>query len=371
MPASTHSIYLCDPFGVRLGDASNFISLKYARVTNDIGTATLILPGKFNQQLIRAPDGRLEIWRRAPNKREVLETETTWLIKKVEDSRDERGKTVIVIEADTPLCLLREPGRFANNYSGTSTTAKTDYLDDMAKEIVREQAGPSAEAIRKYNGLLAVAADAGLAPSDTKAFAWRDVLKVLQELALSSAEQGVYLAFDIVAPTPGELEFRTYVGQRGVDHRFPGGMNPVIIGPEFGNMGACSRSTDWRDEVTVALVGGRGEGTARQLASAEDAARTGASPFGRRERFVSGTQYTSSTGLEAEAEAVVRAGRPRTLFRGQILDTPDTRYGVHWAWGDFVTVQVFGQSFDARVDAIEVTVVEGEETINAWIRGEL
>jgi hypothetical protein len=368
---STHSVYACDPFGVRLGDASAFMSLKYARVANDIGTATLVLPGTFNQQLLRAPDGRLEIWRRAANKREILETETIWLIKKVEQSRDEQGKTVTIIEADTPLCLLREPGRFVNNFSGTATTQKTGPLDDVAKEVVREQAGADASIARTYNGLLSVAPDNSLAPSDSKAFAWRDVLKVLQELALSSTEMGTYLAFDIVAPTPDTLEFRTYTGQRGVDHRFPGGMNPVIIGPEFGNMGACSLSTDWRDEVTVVLVGGRGEGAARQLESADDSIRTGMSPFGRRERFISGTQYTTSTGLQAEAEAAVRAGRPRQIFRGQILDTPDTRYGVHWAWGDYVTVQMFGQSFDARIDAIEVTVEAGKETINAWIRGEL
>lgn len=372
MAGASYSIYLCDPYGVRLGDASGFISLKYSRVVNDIGTMTLVLPGDFNSLLIRAPDGRIEIWRRLPDMgREVLETETTWLIKKVTNSRDDRGRETITIEADTPLCLLREPGRFVNAASGTASALMTDALDDMAKAVVRQQAGSQAAASRNYSGLLSVAPDLSLAPSDTKAFAWRDVLKVLQEIANASAEQDVYLAFDIVAPTPDALEFRTYIGQRGVDHRFPGGLNPVIISPDFGNMGAYDLSTDWRNEVTAAFTGGRGEGSARLTASAVDSVRVGMSPFGRRERFVNATQYETSTGLQAEAEATVRQGRPKQIFRGKILDVPDTRYGVHWAWGDYVTVQAAQQSFDARIDAIEVSVERGKETITAWVRGDL
>jgi hypothetical protein len=368
---SMHSVYACDPFGVRLGDASAFVSLKYARVANDIGTATVVLPGRFKRQLLRAPDGRLEIWRRTANKREVLETETTWLIKKIEDSRDEQGKTVIVVEADTPLCLLKEPGRFVNWTAGSANATVTDALDDAIKFVARTNIGSSAGAGRDLSAYITIGPDNGLAPSDTKSFAWRDPLLVMQEMAYSSAQQGVYLAFDMVAPTPDTLEFRTYVQQRGVDHRFPAGMNPVMIGPEFGNMGACSLTTDWRDEVTYAKAGGRGEGADRLTATAQDNIRIGTSPFGLREKFVSATQYETAVGLDGEAEAAVRQGRPKTIFRGQILDTPDTRYGVHWAWGDYVTVQAFGRLFDARIEAIEVTVEQGKETINAWVRSDL
>lgn len=372
MAGAEYSIYLTDPFSVRLGDASNFVSLKYTRVVNDVGVATLVLPGSFNQQFIRAPDGRIEIWRRLPGMaREVLETETTWLIKKVTNERDDDGRETIIVEADTPLCVLREPGRFVNFNADSASATVTDAFDDAIKFVARTNIGSSAGASRNLSASIAIAPDLGLAPSGSKSFAWRDCLKVMQELANASAQQDVYLAFDIVAPAPDALEFRTYIGQRGVDHRFPGGLNPVIISPDFGNMGECSLSTDWRNEITYALAGGRGEGAARLTASAQDDVRIGMSPFGLREKFVQATQYETSTGLQAEAQAVVRTGRPKQIFRGKILDVPDTRYGVHWAWGDFVTVQAFGQSFDARIDAIEVTVARGKETIAAWVRGDL
>lgn len=374
--SGTYSINLADPYGVKLGDASSFLSLKYTRVASDIGTATLILPYRvrgriFNTSLIRSPDGRLEIWRRQQDtSREVLVTDTTWLIKKVDYARDDSGQETIVIEADTPLSVLKEPGRIVNFVSTSVNSSVTDSLDDAIKFVARTNIGSSAVTSRDLSSYITIAPDLGLAPSGSKSFALRDCLKVMQELANASTQAGTYLAFDIVAPSPDTLEFRTYVQQRGVDHRFPSGINPIIISPDFGNMGECTLTYDWRNEITYAQAGGRGEGAQRLFVSSQDNTRTAASPFGLREKFVNATMYTTTTGLSAEADATVRQGRPKTLFRGKILDVPGSRYGIHWGWGDFVTVQAFGKSFDARIEAITVTVARGKETIDAWVRAD-
>lgn len=373
-----YAVYLCDPFGSRLGDASRFVSLKYARTTNSVGAMTLILPGDFNTQFIRAPDGRIEIWRRIPGaSREYLETDTIWLIKKVEYDRDDKGRTTVIIEADTPLCVLREPGRIVNYNTSASDYADftSDPYDNAIKDIARRNIGSvdnsSSAYVRDLSAYISIANDTSQAPTGSKAFAWRDCLKTMQEIAAASTLAGTYLAFDIVAsPSPTDLQFRTYIGQRGVDHRFPGGSNPVIFGPDFGNMGDCTLSTDWRNEITYAIAGGRGEGAARLTAETADTVRVAKSPFGLREKFVNATMYTTTTGLQAEAQATVRAGRPITIFKGRVLDIPSTRYGVHWGWGDYVTVQAFGQSFDARIDAVTVTVARGKESIDAWVRSD-
>ena len=368
---SVYEVYVSDPFGLRLGDASDFVSLKYSRVVNTWSTAVLVLPGHFDTSLLRIPDGRLEIWRKpAPSTTLVLDTETTWLMKKPVWERDAKGNQSITVEADTPLSLLKEPGRFVDYAAGSAQALQTDFADDMIKVIARQNIGGSAIASRDLSAYISIAPDLSLAPSTTKAFAWRDCLKAMQEIAATSAEQGVYLAFDIVAPTPSTYALRTYVGWRGTDHRSPNGANPVIIGPEFGNMGECELSLDYRNEITYAVAGGRGDGADRLLGDAVDSVRVGASPFGWREKFVNATQYTTTTGLDAEAEAAVRGGRPRLTFRGRLLDVPGCRYGVHWQWGDYVTVQAFGQSFDCRIDAITVTVQNGRESIDAWLRSD-
>ena len=123
---ASYSIYLCDPGGTRIADAGNFISLQYSRVVNDVSTLTLELPSTFNTQLIRIPDGRIEVWRRIDGGVEYLDTGITWLIKKLDFRRDAQGLVTIIVEADTPLSILREPGRIAYGFAGY--IVQTQYL---------------------------------------------------------------------------------------------------------------------------------------------------------------------------------------------------------------------------------------------------
>jgi hypothetical protein len=239
----------------------------------------------------------------------------------------------------------------------------------MIKAIVREQLGASAVAARQIPGF-SVADDTSQAPSTSKAFAWRAVLDVLQDIAASSAENGVYLAFDIVSPTPETLQFQTFTETRGVDNRFPSGLAPVILSPERRNLVQPSLRYDFRDEVTYAKAGGSGERTARLTGEAIDVARAGASPYRRRERFVNASNTVGAGALEDEAAAAVRAGRPRVIVSGKIAETAGFQYGVHWRWGDYVTIQAFGRQVDARIDATTVEVQPDSETISAVVRGE-
>jgi hypothetical protein len=375
--SADHSIFISDPYGQRLAGPVAFVRLAYSRVVNDISTLTLTLPSSFDATMLRIPDGRVEVWRRlAGSNREYLDTDTTWLIKALDYDRDDQGRQTISVEADTPLCLLREPGRTIDYAAGSAYADKTDQLDDMMKAIVRENAGSLATvAGRNLAAYLSVAPDLSLAPSVNKAFAWRSVLRTLQEIAQTSAENGTYLAFDIVAPSTTGYEFRTYVQQRGVDRRYPSSQSPLVLSADRGNLGAGHLRFDYRDEVTRARAGGQGLEDARVTVAYQDDTRIALSPFGWREVFVEATMYTddSAGGLTNEARQAVRAGRPRTIYQARILDTPDTRYGVHWAWGDYVTAEDFGRLFDCRVDAISVTV-EGEgqqsETIEAWLRAD-
>lgn len=368
---ATYSVYLDDMFGTRLADASNFLFLEYSRVVNNWSTLTLVLPGDFPTQYIIVPDGRIEVWRKLDSRREYLDTDTVWLIKKVDQVLDAEGKQTIIIEADTPLCILREPGRFVNYVAGS---AQAQYAaapaDNQIKQVARENIGTSATGNRNISSLISIDGNLSLGASVAKSFAWRDCLKVMQEFADASTTAGTYVAFDIVADTPSSLTLRTFAQQRGVDHRFPNGINPVLISPEMGNLGETRMSIDYRGEITYVLAGGKGEGAARLTASAQDATRQGASPFGLREAFQDATQYDSATGLASEAQVQLRTGRARTLFQGRLIDTPDSRYGVDWAWGDYVTAQAFGRLIDCRIDAITVSVQGSKESIDAWLRAD-
>ena len=368
---SSYSCYLCDTFGNRLADASNFLTLEYSRVVNAVSTLKLTLPGDFNQQFIINPDGRIEVWRKLDSGREYLDTDTIWLIKKIDQKIDASGLQTIVVEADTPLSVLREPGRFVNYYAGTSTAIYAAApADDQIKQIARDNIGTNASGTRNISAYISIDPDLSLGASVAKSFAWRDCLKVMQEFADASTTAGTYIAFDMVCSSAQSIVFRTFTQQRGVDHRFPDGINPVLISPEMGNLGETLLSVDYRNEITWVTAGGKGEGQQRLIANVQDTARQGVSPFGLREYFKDATQYSSTTGLSAEANAVLRAGRAKTIFQGRLIDMPDSRYGVDWGWGDYVTATAFGQSIDCRIDAVSVSVKPGTgyERIDAWLR---
>ncbi len=313
------------------------------------------------------------MWRKLDSGREYLDTDTIWLIKKVTRKIDASGLQSIVVEADTPLCVLREPGRFVFAYAGTAqSTYASAPADNQIKQVARESIGTLATggAARDLSAYISIDPNLSLGANVAKSFAWRDCLKTMQEFANASTTAGVYVAFDVVATTPTTLTFRTFTQQRGVDHRLPGGINPVLISPEMGNLGEVLFSQDYRDEITYVLAGGKGENSARLTAAAQDTARQGLSPFGIRDYFKDATQYDTLTGLAAEADATLRAGRVKTIFQGRLIDMPDSRYGVDWAWGDYVTAQAFGQLIDCRIDAVSVSVKPGAgyERIDAWLR---
>jgi hypothetical protein len=368
-----YQVYLDDAFGNRLADASNFISLSYTRVVNDVGTLSLTLPGDFPMQYVVAPDGRIEVWRQLPNSTPYLDTDAVWLIKKVTQNINAKGLQTIVLDAVTPLHILREPGRFVN-YAGGSAQAgyAAAPADNAIKQIARENIGTSASGSRNLSAYISIDGNLSQGASIAKSFAWRDCLKTMQEYADASTQAGTYCAFDIVAYAPTALAFRTFTQQRGMDHRFPNGINPVLFSPEMGNIGEITLTRDWSEEVTYALAAGQGADSSRLTASSQDNVRIGVSPFGLREFFVNATDYDTTTGLSNEAAAAVRRGRARQIFKGRILDTDDTQYGVQWAWGDYVTAQAFGQLIDCRIDAVTVSVQAGGnyETIDAWAKAD-
>jgi len=374
MTSARYSVYACDPFGARLADLSNFHALSYARVVNGWSTLKIQLPTDINTAILRIPDGRIEIWRRLPNGREYLDTETIWLIKAIERQRNENGQETIIVEADTPLSVIGDPGLIVDAWAGTSDAEYSAApADTQIRNVVNTAflGGNRVAAVNvDFTDYITVPTAPGLGASIAKAFAWRNVLKVCQEFAEASAAQGVYIAFDIVAPTPSTLEFRTYAQQRGTDHRFPNGQNPVILSPAFGNLAETTLRYDYRDVASYVMVGGKGEGINRVVTTAYDETLLGVSPFGIREVFTEYTNTGTVALLQQEAYAELRSRRPRKTLRGKIVQTPDALYGVQWGWGDFVTCQDFGESFDCRIDAITVTVENGQETVEAWLRGE-
>jgi len=372
--ASTYSIYYNDPFGNRLA-ALPFLSLSYTLAVNTIGSLTVSLPESFDTTLLRR-DCQIEVWRSVDGGAEYLEADKRWLLRRWVIQIRDQGARTIQLQAVCPNDLLNR--RIVAYDAGSSFSTKTGTTDDLIKQFARDNmtaldASRDVAGTANISNLFSIQSNISQGISVTASAARDNVLDTCKKLAEASATGGVYMAFDVIWNSV-TFELRTYIGQRGVDHRFPSGLNPVIIGPDFGNMVNVDIDESYLDEKTVAIAGGQGVGADRSIATATDTTRRGASPFGHIEVFAYGSTTSddpgSTTQLGALANAKLRASRPVRTVSGTIQDTPGMRYGMHWAWGDRITTQVDFINQDARIDVVSVKVEGGKETITAQVRSD-
>lgn len=366
-----YTVWLCNAFGERLIEIGDFLSLRLVRVVNNVGMLELTLPDRAEiRDRIVIPDGWVEVWRDAGEGARLL-TNTYFHIQSRQRTISARGERTLTITAASSLFLLDEPGRIVDAASGTTQSTKAGAADDIIAAIVDEQLGSLASTQRQVRGVAFDVAQTGSqAPFVQKAFAWRTVLLVLQEIAATATVLGVYLAFDIVASGPRGLLFSIYLNQRGTDRRRSSSA-PLILSVEDGMLTETTLIEDYQQEITASIVGGKGEGSGRLIGRYANTVRASRSPFRWREAFTQATQYEDVQSARLEAEGQTRRGRPRITIAAKIAETNGARFGRDWDFGDYLTVQAFGEYLDCRVDAIDLTVRNGDEAVNAELRGDL
>lgn len=374
MPTVTDTIFIDDALGNRLEAPRDWVRAEYVRAENGVGALSLTLPSRYPKSLFKK-DGAIEIWRSVDGGQPYLDTGTVWQIRRPLKVIKGSQRLWRINCFDLNHLLKR---RVVDYAAGSAQADQSRAADDLGKQIVRENQGSSAtDTSRSWATYLDVQANATAGPTVTKKFSERNVLTVLQEIAQASFNAGTYLVFDTVCSVPPgsgsamKFEFRSYTGQRGVDHRFPGGNPPLLIGPDFGNLDDIEYQEDAENEITRAIVGGQGQQAARAFRRKNDTTRQGESPFALIEAFQNATGEASTAGLDVEADALLKSGRPRRTLTGQIVPTSGLIYGVHYNWGDYVTAQVDGDSFDAHLNMVHVTRTRDEhEEVEIWARSE-
>jgi hypothetical protein len=374
--STRYTARICDPFGSLLAEVANFVdnpqgggaALDYALNVGGVGALSLTLPATFDSSLLRL-DGRIGVWRSINGRTPQLDGQTVFLIRKWAYS-----DTTTTVTAYSANCLLRR--RIIAYLAGTSFSTKgAAAAGNQIKAFVRENLGASisagdrigAETQADISALLSTQADLGDGVSVAAQDAYANLYDLITRIADASTQAGTYLVADVVASSETTLELRTYATVRGVDHR-ASSAQPVILSPQRGSLENCVLTVDRSQEVTAAICAGSGEGTARITATSLDTTRMGESPFNRIEAFGDYTNVSDATTLQDKADALVRAGRPRTEFRADVIETDGATRGIHYDLGDLVTAEFRGQQYDCRLDVIGVTLGGGRQASNAKVR---
>lgn len=359
-------------------------SVKWVRRLNKPGVLTMELP--LDDCTDACEDGykitdfdedyRIEVWRQLTSATgglmgKSLVGEAPFMVTRIEASRNEEGRRVLYVEAETPLGLL---ARRINPYSAerNASDLAPRPCDDQMKYVVANNYGPAAESYISAPDTIrnAIAPWLAIEANESAITAQYEgdaenavVLSTLQKIAEYAQSKGENLFFDIVQiSSTGQpaFEFRTYAGQRGIDRR------STVTLVEDVNIGEYKLTYNWQDTVNRAYAGSRGGTDAARLYAVSDdpnlAARLAVNPFALRESFVSST---SDDIADIQTEADVERQSKSNVFSasGVIIESGSLTYGCDFDFGDRVMVKVACQFVEVHLDGEEVELSEGAERL--------
>ena len=364
--AGKYELWLTTDRGVRLSLLDNAVWFSATRVVNGIGTFSMSLPPSFDASLL-APDRMVQVWRAPEGGRLSL-----WRVYFVRKWRflTQGSRQVLLLWGRDGNDLLRR--RIAAAFTDEAESEKTDFADDMMKEIVTEAladgVAPTPDAGTRAWPDLSVQADLGIGPTLTRSFAWQRLDRLMSAIGQAAREAGTEVFFDIVPVVAGSdsisFEFRTYTGQPGADRA------GVVFDQERGNLKEPSLEFDYTNEVNYVYGGGQGQESEREVQQSYDAVRYSISQWNRCEGFVNASSQAEADGVREMARSAVEAGRPRRRFGAIPVDTEGTRFGRDWDHGDRVTARYRGFEFDTIIRVTNVTVRDEHETVTARLEYE-
>ena len=219
-----------------------------------------------------------------------------------------------------------------------------------------------------------IAPDEGKGRVIGKAFAWQKVLSVLQDIAEGSqwpttSITGVPVYFDFEYTGPARFLFRTYAYRLGVDRTVKGGIAPIVFSKEQANLANPSLAYRYDEEKNMVYGGGQGQETARTIDPENDPARHNYSIWNYQEGFKDARECQTTLCVAIRAYVEMQRSLPFVEFSGQLLDTPRSRFGVDWNYGDQVTCVYKGLAFDGIVDSFHITIdQDGIERIQSTVK---
>ena len=227
---SRHEIRIYDSAGSLQFDISGFSRLSYTKAINRIGAMELIMPkGNFEFDDFSI-DLTLEVYKQYKGEM-VLQNQTAYFLLDWEIFND-GGVDMLRLLAKDAIFLLNT--RIVDYYAASSEAQKSNYADDMMKEIVDENMGSSADADRQFPNF-SIDGDVSASEEVDKSFAWRKVYSVCQGICKMAKDLGTDTFFDIERSSPGNFVFKTYTDYRGIDHTASSGdFRPV--GRDYGNL---------------------------------------------------------------------------------------------------------------------------------------
>jgi len=337
------------------------LRLAYRKEVNAPGWFRVDLPGAHPDYPTYTDKDQVQILRRPPGGDFAPDFEGIFRDEEVAD--DEYGQDTASLSG--PGALGRLAWYHVLYYADTAnqTVFTSTASETVLKRLVRFNA-TTAEATTA-NGRLrnapdyAVSAAADAAGGNVisvRPGAYRNLLQALQRVQPITG-----LDFDLIRAGANAWEFRAYAGQRGTDRR-----STLTFSRELGTMRNVTYAVQRSAERTVAAVGGKGEGAAREVVIRATGPNYAAG--NDIETWVEATDADAGATavLNARGDAALDDLAARPTFDFAIAPTESVRYGVDFEVGDLcrarhprigvIDVQIMAVEVEAELDGERISV---------------
>lgn len=363
-----YQIALYDDSGNRLAIIDDYRSLQFQKKINDAGFFTLIIDYNDPKRELFVTDSIIQVKRKIPG---VVDWYTEF------EGHCENFNTNFYSNANYQYTVVGSGfngliGRpIIAYYETTAQAAKNDASETVMKEYVLENAGASATVANSRfadsvipNFLLQ--ADSGNGDTWEGDRSGKNLLDVLNEIAKFSS-----IDFNVVTNgTVGNYIFNTYPDQLGDDRTTTGldtstGLNaagnaPHIFSPERGNVQSSSFAERHRKEANRVYAYGKGAGITRNIRYRENAVAQAASVLNLREAMRGAGSQDTNQQLDDFADEWLEKLQTVEKFEFTPLDIQSSLYGVHYFFGDKVTVKIGDTEANKRIVGVTISLASGK-----------
>lgn len=332
---------------VLTGQRGGFRQLSYQRILNGVGTLMFDLDSDHDAIDDLEQDGQVEVWRRDPDNNIDWYCDFYGLFVNEIRSADDDGNTLFRAECPDQMDFIKR--EYVLWYANTAN--KSFFDNKPAETILKTLATYNiTSSATTGNGRLyttdianiTVSADGAGGNSLTFYCAQQNLLEAMQDVA-KTGDRDFYLT------KTGAQSWRFDTAQYlGTDRH-----SSVIFALNFGNMSNPVLNRNRLNEITVVVVGGQGEESARTFVK-----RTGTnynSTYNSKVLFYPATEYSTVAGLNAAGDTKLEELRAKDDLTWTILQSPGCLYGYHYFFGDVVTGYFQGVTASKQITKVTVT----------------
>ena len=397
MSVSSYYANLYDCNGNYIKTISTFLSIEYGRQKNQIGAATLVLPGSIEDINDYTEDCMIELFRYNRGRFEVV-GETIWIFQSLKyDVKNNCDEILELVFMDTISILTRRYNMWllhtnpvpTLDYPSHTNRACSDTIlqlynhnfgintqlpiasmnQDLPPPVVLVGIGAANRQITAISAnSLPVTLESPIVPMET---AWKEVLASMIEAANISENAGIPIWFDIVYTagaknTIGSFTFQIWEKNRGT-------IQDLTFGSEYGNLENTTYVLDFSGKKNVIVAIGD------ELLDSDpalDEVMTGLALgrdyldclFHGKELVVEQRKTTDDSSYETNAlssyaKSQLYANKEIRKITGDIINIEGQSFFTDFAYGDVVSVFFKGQEFLAEINKFSVKVDEKGEDI--------